>query len=179
MSYTNFEMDKPNYKWLTFIIGIFSIAVGIISLMHPIITIDMLTLLFIIFFLGSGISQIVYSFSNWKITQRFIWIFIDGIINIVFAIIMIVLPSERIEIFIYFISFFVLFQGIITIFTAFAFTKLHPNVWGWYVLTGIIGCVLGAIMLIQPKLAQEFISIIFALSFITYGVYKILFASNS
>lgn len=176
LDYRNYESDRPTFWWLSLIIGILSLIVAFLSLKEPLVTLQLLTFFFIVFFFVGGISQITFALMNWQSSGRSTWILVDGVLNLAFAIIMIVLPAERYEIFIYFIAFYLLFQSITAIMFSISLSKIPNSGWVIYLIAAIIAFFIAIVLILQPEVTSLFIDMLFALTLIWYGVYKIFYA---
>lgn len=73
--------DHPSYLW-SFFIGILYILAGVYLLGHPLVGLQILTLMLIALFYGQGILMIIFGFHVRKMSQRWIWALINGILAI-------------------------------------------------------------------------------------------------
>ncbi|MDU2931910.1 MAG: DUF308 domain-containing protein [Veillonella sp.] len=103
-------------KFFFILSGIVSIILGIFLLLNPVINLIAFAWLFSIIFFVSAVSSIINYFTL-SSELRSGWYLISGIINALFGIYLIFIASG--EVFIYFIAFGFLFDGIYSIGEAF------------------------------------------------------------
>lgn len=165
-----------NYWWLSLITGVFSLVVAFLSLKEPLVTLQILTMFFIAFFIVSGISQIVFAIRNKKTLNNTSWILVDGVINLIFGLILIAVPVASVIVFVYYVAFYLFFQALIGIWGAIALKNAHHEGWGYYLIAAIVSLIIALVLILQPQITIMFIDMLFSLALIWYGVYKIFYA---
>lgn len=169
------SLFRRNVKhwWVSLIIGIISVALGIICPFTPIAAFATLTVLFIAAFLLGGISEIVFAISNNKTLKNWGWILTMGIVDLAFAIILLVNPLLAPVILCYLIGFWILFQSIGGIGMSLNLYFARVNSWGWAMALSILGVLLALLLLFRPEVVVLFTIYILSLGFLCYGIFRI------
>lgn len=167
---------KGKYWWSSLIIGILVFFIGILASIEPFATVSVLTLFFIANFLISGIFEIVFAISNRKYLKEWGWTLVGGFVNFIFATILIMLPMGGVVLFMYYVSFYILLQALLGVWGSFTLKNIGFRNWWGYLTLAILGIILGCILILQPAVTASFISIIFAISLICYGLFRIFYA---
>lgn len=167
---------KGKYWWASLVIGILALIVGLISSFEPFATIGMLTLFFITYFLVNGIFEIIFAISNRKHLKEWGWTLAGGIVSFIFATILIMIPLGGVVLFMYYVAFYVLLQALLGVWGSFTLKNIGFRNWWGYLLLAILGVIFGCILVLQPAITASLISIIFAISLICYGLFRIFYA---
>lgn len=168
--------QKAKNWWMSLIIGLLALAVGILSSMEPFLTVSILTLFFVANFLISGIFEIIFAIASRDNLKAWGWTLAGGIVNFIFAVILIMMPIASVMIFMYYIAFYILLQAIIGIWSSYTMKGLGYNNWWMFLTIAMLGVILGVILILQPQIAAGFISIIFAAALICFGLFRIFYA---
>lgn len=116
MNTTFFYTGKPKYWWLSLLVGIISIIMGVWSLVTPDTTLVALTIFFIAMFFISGITDIVYALYNRKTSNNWGWALAGGIIDIILGVLLVSLPLPVITtMLVYFVGFWILFRSVLAL----------------------------------------------------------------
>lgn len=166
---------KNNNWWLTVIIGILFIIIGIWSLLTPDST--LLTIAYFVgfMFLMTGIFE-VFSVSsdnsNWG------WSLLSGAIDIIIGILFVSMPAgEAVLVICFLFGFWVLFRSILGLGIVLSLKNSNvpaiANSPKGIILLPIIGIALGFIFLMSPIISGVFIVAIFSMAIITYGIFEL------
>ena len=164
------------YWWVSLIVGILAVAVGIMSYEEPVVTIGVLTIFFIASILVSGIFDIVLALYNRNSMSEWGWLLAGGIVSLVFAFILMALPVANMAIFIYYVAFYIMLQSFMQIWASVTLKRYEAKNWTPFLILGILGLILSLIMVFEVSFAITFIIIIFSASLICYGLFRIFFA---
>lgn len=167
---------KVKYWWVSLIIGILAFIVGILCSIQPFLTVGMLTIFFIANFIVSGIMEIIFAISNKDNLQQWGWTLAGGIVDLIFAVLLIAMPIGSIIVFIFFVGFYILLQAFMAIWGSLTLKQIGLEKWWYFLILAILGVILGIIMILNIKFAISFITIIFAASLICYGLFRIFYA---
>lgn len=160
--------------WVSLLIGVVAVALGIWCAVTPLTTLVALTIVFAVAFLVSGISEIVFAVSNQKVLKGWGWTLASGIIDLVFGFILISLPVEAIALVLtYFVGFWIMFQSIWAIGTSVELQRNNVRGWGWLLALAIAGVIMSIIFILSPVFTTGFIIWIISLSIIIYGIFRI------
>ncbi len=162
------------FWWVSILVGILAVALGIWSLITPLTTLVALTLVFAITFFVSGIFEIAFSLSNKKVLKGWGWTLISGIIDLIFGLILVAMPVEVIALVLtYFVGFWVMFQSIWAIGSAAELQRNGVKGWGWLMALAVLGVIMSFIFIMSPAFTTGFIIALVSISFISYGFFRI------
>lgn len=165
------------YWWVSLLIGILAIIVGIWCLATPDSTLVALTLLFVISFFISGISDIVFAISNRDAIPGWGWTLTSGILEVLLGCLLLAMPLPSITVvLIYFVGFWVLFRSIWAIGEACHLQQLGVKGWGWLLALAILAVLFSFLYLLSPIFGGVFVIVLVSLGFVTYGAFRVLLA---
>lgn len=163
------------YWWISPIIGIIAIILGIWCVADPLSTLAVIGAFFIAGFLVSGIFEIIFAISNRNTLKGWGWTLASGIVDIAFALLLLAIPMGTIAALLFLVGFWVMFQSIWLIGTSIELQRSGVKGWGWSLATGILGIILAFILITNPLFAAGFIVYLLALSLILYGIIRIYY----
>lgn len=169
----NTARKAVKYWWVSLIIGALAIILGIWSIAAPASTLFILSALFVASFLVGGIGEIIFALANKEILSGWGWTLASGIINIIFAFILIAIPWSSILVLIFYIGFLIMFQSISGISSAVELQKMGSKDWGWLLALAILGFILSFILIVNPAFASGFIVTLFSITLFCYGIFRI------
>ncbi len=162
------------FWWVSILVGVLAVALGIWSLITPLTTLVALTLVFAITFFVSGIFEIAFALSNKKVLKGWGWTLISGIIDLIFGLILVAMPVEVIALVLtYFVGFWVMFQSIWAIGSAAELQRNGVKGWGWLMALAVLGVIMSFIFIMSPAFTTGFIIALVSISFISYGFFRI------
>lgn len=164
--------------WVSLVIGILAIILGIWALVTPDVTLVALTYLFIIGFFVSGIFEIFFAVSNKDTMTGWGWNLAGGIIDLVFGIILLLMPPVITAItLVYFVGFWIIFRSVWMIGDSIELKRLGVSGWGWLLALAILAILFALAFLISPLFTGAAVIIGFvAAALIVYGVFRIYLA---
>jgi len=163
------------YWWVSPIIGIIAIILGMWCIANPGATLAVLGALFIAGFLISGIFEIIFAFSNKDTLKGWGWTLASGIIDVLFGFILLAIPVGTIAVLLFFVGFWVMFQSIWGIGSSIELQRNGIRGWGWILALGILGLILSFILIVNPVFAAEFIIYLLAVTLLFYGIMRIYY----
>lgn len=163
------------YWWVSPIIGIIAIILGVWCLANPGATLEVLGALFIAAFLVSGLFEIVFAISNRNNINGWGWTLASGIIDILFGFLLLAIPLGTIAVLLFFVGFWIMFQSIWGIGSAIELQRSGIKGWGWILALGILGLILSFILIVNPVFAAGFIIYLFAITLLFYGIMRIYY----
>lgn len=162
------------YWWVSLLIGLLAIMLGIWCLTSPWTTITALSIVFSVTFFVSGVFRIIFAVSNRNTLKSWGWTLVSGIIDLLFGIILISMSPAIIAIVLsYFVGFWVMFQSIWGIGGAVELRRNGAKGWGWLLILAVLGVILSFIFIMSPVLTSGFIVALISISFISYGFFRI------
>lgn len=175
-----YESVKQTVKnwWVSLVIGVLALIVGVWSMTTPDVTLVALTYVFIFTFFLTGIFEIIFAVSNKDTLSGWGWTLAGGIIDIVFGILILTLPPIVAAVtLVYFVGFWIIFRCIWMIGESMELKKMNVNGWGWLLALAILGVLFGITFLISPLFTGAvFIVAFVAVAFIIYGIFRIYMA---
>lgn len=165
--------NEVKHWWVSLLIGILAIALAVYCMFMPLATILTLQILFVIGFLAMGVAQIIFSVANRKRLHGWGWYLTGGVIDILFAAALWVLPVVSLIIF---VGIWVLVQSVWGIALSIELQSVGSRSWGWLLALGIIGILLSFVIIANPIAGGAFVVVAFCAALITYGVFRIYYA---
>ncbi|ELV09017.1 DUF308 domain-containing protein [Wohlfahrtiimonas chitiniclastica] len=166
---------SQNKWWLSVIIGVLFIVLGIWSLMTPVAT--FLTIAYFIgfMFLFTGVAEI---FSVSSQNPNWGWSLLSGVLDFIIGILFLTMPPGEVMLVTTFLfGFWILFRSMLGLGLVLSLKNStdHPksDQWKSIIALPIIGIVLGFIFLLSPVIAGGIIVGIFSASIIAFGVFEI------
>lgn len=168
---------STKYWWVSLLIGLFALILGVWSLFRPDATFVALIYLFIASFFASGVLEIIHALTVRKERKGWGWILAGGIVDLAFGFLLMSLPMEVISAaLIYFIGFWIMFRSIWAIGEASEFIGLGVPGSGLLLVVAILGLLFSFLYLFSPAIGGAMITALASLAIITYGIYRIVLA---
>lgn len=168
-------MEKlGRFWWVTLIRGLAALALGVLMLVTPaLFTIITLVWFFGAYILLDGILSIIYSFTH-PDKQRW-WVFIEGVLGIIIAVMVFAWPGMTAVFMLYFIAFWALMTGIMgIIFSIGNWKKFAGKV--WMLIAGILSVIFGALMISNPAAGALAVISLIAMYLLLFGLALIIFS---
>ncbi len=134
--------------WAIALRGVFAILFGLIALFLPGITLASLVLLFAAYSLVDGIFDIVAAVRAARRHERWGWLVLEGIADLIAAAIAFFFPIVTILAFVILMGVWAIVHGILLGVAAFRLHLTHGR--GWMVFGGIISVIWGVLLLLWP-----------------------------
>lgn len=161
--------------WISPIIGVLAILLGIWCISSPWATIIALSYVFAITFIITGLSEIILAVSNRHSTTGWGWTLASGIIDLLFGIILFTLPTPVITLILsYFIGFWIMFHSIWGIGVACELQRMNTRGWGWLLALAIMGVIMSFVFILSPVFTTGFVVALVSISFLFYGIFRIV-----
>jgi len=162
--------------WVSLLVGIIAIALGIWCMFTPLTTFAALTIVFVVSFFVGGISEIAFSLANKDSMKNWGWTLAVGIIDLIFAIILLANMELAPLMLCYLIAFWIMLQAIWGIGMSLDLQAIKNSGWGWLLALSILGLFASFLLLFQPAVAGLFAAYIIAFAFLAYGILRIYLA---
>ncbi|MDX2443140.1 MAG: HdeD family acid-resistance protein [Bacteroidales bacterium] len=176
---TNFFKTIKNsvkHWYLTLIVGIIFVGIGILVFFTPLESYVGLALLFSISFLVGGIFEIVFSISNRKVLDGWGWNLALGILTFLVGLVLIDNPEISMVTLPFMVGFVVLYRSIMAISLSFELRNYHIMDWGYMLGLGILGTLFSFILVFNPGFAGLSMVVWTGLAFVTVGIFNIYFS---
>ena len=157
-------MEKTNkFWWLALIRGIILIVLGLFVFQHPVGAILGLTIYIAVSLLFTGITQTVLALQSKDVLPNWGWALSGGIIDILFALILLLNPVLTATTLPFIIGFWIIFYGVMTFVNSFARKKDGAPNWWWDIVTGMLAVLVG--LLITSNLFTSLLAITYWIGF--------------
>jgi len=170
----NATKNATKHWYLSLILGILFIGVGIWVFMTPISSYLTLSILFSVTIFVSGLSEIIYSISNRKEMDNWGWVLTGGIIDLLFGLWLMASPLLSIAILPFVVGFMLMVRSMMAIGFAFDLKDFANSGWGWLLALSILGLLFSFVLLWNPAFAGLTLVICTGCAFVTLGVYRII-----
>lgn len=159
--------------WVSLLIGILAVVVGIWCIFTPLSTFLAMTILFVIGFFVGGIFEIIFALTNMNSMKNWGWTLIIGIIDVVFGIVLMSNMAISADVLMFFIAFWILFQSIWGIGISLDLKNEPGSGWGFSLILSILGVLFAIACLFQPAISAMFAAYMLGFSFLSYGIFRI------
>lgn len=164
--------------WISILIGILYIFVGIWVVRTPLESYISLSIIFSVFIFVSGIFQIIFSFSNKNEMKDWGWYLAGGILDLIIGALLLSHPLMTMAILPLYVGFWLLFQSILFIGLSFQLKSAGIPQWGWLLFWSIITLLFSFLLLANPLFAGLSIVYMTAFALITAGIFRIFLGIN-
>ncbi len=164
------NMKSSTVHWMLLIFGILLIIVGVILFATPGINSIVMGYTVCILMLGYGIAEIAYYIANRKSHIVSGWLLADGIITTILGILLLFMPGAQILTMTILFAIWVLFTGVTRTSAAFTLKDAGSSNWGWVLLSGVIGIIVGIWFMFDPLLAIMTIGFLLPLALLVQGI---------
>ena len=135
--------------WAVALRGVVAIFYGVIALVWPGLTLEILVLLFGAYALVDGVFAIIASFTHRTGHDRWWVLFLEGLVGIAAGIITVLRPGLATLVLLFVISFWAIVTGVLEIVAAIRLRKEIQGEW-MLALGGIASLVFGVLLLLFP-----------------------------
>ena len=165
------------YWWLLLVLGIILLLLGAMIFIFPLLSYVTISLLFGITILISGIFYLVMSAT--KTLKGRGWLFIAGLIELLFGIFLTLWPAVSATILPYLLGFWLLFKGFTLIGIGADMSDVKGSGWGWSILWALAVIICAFIIIVYPIVfGIEAVIIWVGISCLIAGGSLISFANN-
>ncbi len=161
--------------WAMALRGLAAILFGILTLIWPGITLEVLILFFGAYALLDGVLSAVSATINRKHDRTWWWFLLSGLAGVVFGVLTFVFPGLTAIILVYFIAARALVVGVVEIAAAVVLRREVSNEW-LLILKGIFALLFGLILLIAPGAGALAMVLMIGIYAIIAGVLLLLVA---
>lgn len=154
--------------WLVLLLGIVSLIVGIIMLIHPFTAVNIAAIIFGIWLLVSGVFQLAQAFNSRLDSVARVLNAITGVIGIILGIICLESVQNRISLLILFIGIWWIMRGIVQIVAG------ASGGGGWAVFSGVLGLIAGIVVLAWPIGSLAILAWVTGIWLVVLGIFEII-----
>lgn len=165
------------FWWIPMLTGLIFIGFGIWCLCNPVSSLTLMAYIFAGGIGAVGIFNLIYGFANVRNNHGWGWAVACGIIEILVAIWLFFLPSPTLtQAFIFCVGLYIIFVSINAISESFVMYS-YSSFWSvWLFLLLLVSIICACFFLAAPIMGAMAVWIYIGVSFITYGVFRVLFS---
>ena len=165
---------SQKYWWLVLIKGIILIVLSFYVFQHPVSALVGLAIYVGISLLITGISLIIAALAFRKDTDNWGWRLAEGIIDVLFAFILLNNPGVTAAVFPFIVGFCIIVYGVIFIADSFNDKKAGVGNWWMGLVGGIIGIIVGYFITNNPMEGAFTVTIWIGLGFLLLGIVNVI-----
>lgn len=174
-----FKGGLTRYWWVPMLTGIFAIAIGIWCLCSPASSLSVLACVFAVLVTIAGVANICFAIASRKVLPTWGWPLALGIIELICGIWLFTLPQNVLTVtFIYVIGIYMIFAVINSIAEACMLTSYDSGMLGWFLGFLLITLVMTIIFLAGPVAGGVAVWLYIGISFICFGVYRLMLSAK-
>lgn len=158
--------------WISLIVGILSLALGVILIFQPMNYLCTFAHLFMISFVVTGIFEIVFALRNNDFIIGWGWGLANGILDILLGV-MLFIPKITPLMMVYIIGFWIMTKAICGIGISCDLKRILVDKWNKLLLLTTVCLLFSFVFIVSPMLTSKFIVITAAIAFILYGIFRI------
>lgn len=165
------------FWWIPLLTGLVFIGFGVWCICNPVPSLAIMAYIFAGGIGAVGIFNLIYGFANVKNNHGWGWSVACGIIEILISIWLFFLPSPTLtQAFIFCVGLYIIFVSINAISESFVIYS-YSSFWSvWLFLLLLVSIVAACMFLAAPIMGAMAVWLYIGISFITYGVFRVLFA---
>lgn len=160
--------------WMSLLLGILYVVVAISLMFAPFSGYAVLSILFSISMLFSGLLEISFAVSNRKNVSSWGWYLAGGIIDMILGFYLIAYPLLSMEVIPFIIAFWLMFRGFSSIGYAMDLKRYGTRDWGWYIAFGILAVICSLLILWQPAIGAMYAVYMISFAFLIIGFFHIM-----
>lgn len=169
-NYIKTVRNSVKHWYISAIIGVLLILLGIFSFITPLSTYITLSIFFSAVFMMSGILQIIFAVSNKDELDGWGWQLSAGILYTLLGFYLLIHPEVTMITLPFVVAFYVLFNSIYQIAYSIELKQLKMGNWWVLLIWGLLGVIVSFILMVNPLVAGLSIVYIISLAIIMSGI---------
>ena len=158
--------------WIPLLRGLALIVLGLLLMVEPLEVLRTLVVVFAVFLLVDGVVAVLQGLVN-RDQQGWRWWLVQGVIDVVFAVLIIAWPDVTALALFYLLVVWALVLGIAAIIGAAALLRNRDLAWPWLLTVGLLSTLFGLLLITKPQTAGGVLSV----TVTVFGIYA--FASGA
>ncbi len=168
-------MKNPfKYWWLILIKGIILLILAFFAFFQPVNALLGLAIYVGVSLMITGVFEITGALANRKTDDAFGWHLTIGIIDILFAFVLLTNPVVTAAIFPFIVGFWTVVYGIMLFVNSFQIRKTGEKNWWTETLGGILTVIIGYLIMSNPVIGALTITFWIGLGFLIFGILTIV-----
>jgi uncharacterized membrane protein HdeD (DUF308 family) len=152
--------------WISLVLGVLFILVGICVLVTPLTSYTILSILFSITFFANGILEIFFAIANKERLDGWGWQFTGGVIDLLLGVILLSIPGISMLALPVFVGFGLIFRSMIIMGLSFDLRIYHVPGWGWLLSISLLAMFFSFLLMWNPVFTT--------MAFFGVGIFRIL-----
>ncbi len=170
-----FEAQVKHW-WISLLIGILFIAMGVWVMLTPLTSYITLSIFFSATIFISGIFGIIFSITNKEWIKGWGWHFLGAILDLIMGTILLIYPALSMVILPFVVGFWFMFSGFSVIGVSAELKSMGWKSSGWGIAFGVLIILLSFLQIINPLIGAAFIVYMTSMAFLTLGIFRIFMA---
>ena len=164
------ERTVVRHNWWVYLLrGIFSLIIGVLALMLPVVTFTTLVILFGAYMLAGGILSVIAALRERRAVRHWKWFVFYGIVSIVAGLLVFYNPFAAGVALVYVFAFWALMVGIVEILAAIRLRRQIEGE-GWFIFWGILTILFAVLILINPLVGAFTLALMFGVYTLASGI---------
>ena len=168
--------EQLKYWWLVLIRGIILIVLSFFIFGHPVSALIGVAIYIGISLMFTGIMLLTVAISNRKIDDQWGWKLTGGIVEIIFAFILLANPAITATVFPFVVGFWMIFYGVMMFTDSFGAKKAGDNNWWLSLIGGILTVIVGYFIMSDIFTGAIAITFWLGTGFLVFGILNISLA---
>jgi uncharacterized membrane protein HdeD (DUF308 family) len=165
--------EALKYWWLILIKGIILIVLSFFIFSHPVSALVGLALYIGITLMATGLLLIVTALSNKKANEQWGWKLTEGILDVLFAVILLSNPAVTATVFPFLVGFWMIFYGIMLFTGSFSAKRAGDGSWWINLVGGILTVIFGYFIMTNILTGAIAITFWIGTGFLLFGLVNI------
>ena len=167
------QQEVKNW-WISLILGILYVIVAISLMFSPLSGYAVLSILFSVSMLFSGLLEISFAVSNRRRVSSWGWYLAGGIIDMILGFYLITYPMLSMEVIPFIIAFWLMFRGFASTGYAMDLKRYGTRNWGWYMAFGVLAILCSIGIIWQPGLGALSLVYMIAYTLLIIGIFRVM-----
>ena len=153
--------------------GVLAVIFGIVAIFFTQSAILGLVLYFGLLAIFGGLFLIIGAFAHKKANPNWGWWLFEGLLDIIFGVMVLAFPAISVQILILFIGLWALFIGVAQIVSSFSVVKEGSGRW-FVLINGLLSVIFGFLIVFNPFAGAIAITMIIGIFAVVYGIFAIM-----
>jgi uncharacterized membrane protein HdeD (DUF308 family) len=160
--------------YIPLVVGLIFLLLGVYCIFSPVESFKTLSMFFSIAFIISGLSEIIFSFSNRDEIDNWIWTLMFGFLTLVIGVLIFNRPEITFRTLSLFVGITLLFRSISAVSNSVDLKSYGEETqWKTLLIIGLIGLILSIVLLWNPLIVGGFVSVLIGLAFLAVGAFSV------
>ena len=169
----NFLEKQVKHWWLSVLLGVLLIAMGIWVMLTPVQSYITLSLFFSAVIFVSGITGVIFTLSNKNRMKGWGWQLTGSILDLIFGTILMIYPGLSMMVLPFIVGFWFMFNGFSTIGLSGELKRMGWKSSGWGIASGILSIILAVIIIMNPIVGALTVVYMTSFAFLSSGIFRI------